>query len=207
MARKYSNARRSLRSTPSPSAYMRPSFQVAAGWPLAAAYSSALTAALVSPLRKSCVPDWNAWNEVSGTWPGPRSARLSIAGAAFPRGMMSMPTAGATLPGVRVPSKAKAAASPRPAPNNATASKRSYIRIARLLGRPARMGDGAVARRPDLLGIFPDVSRCVGRPARLPRRPPLRELGLAQPHLEGAAVRIDGDDVAVAHQRDRSAAG
>src|SRR5438046_916518 len=121
MPRKYSKARRSFCLTPSPSAYMRPSFQAAIGWPLAAAYSSALNPALVSPAG------------------------------------------------------------------------------------PARRRDGAVARRPDLLGIFPDVSRCVGRSARLPRRAALRELGLVQPHLQGAAVRIDRNDVAVAHQRDRPA--
>ena len=32
------------------------------------------------------------------------------------------------------------------------------IRIARLLGGPARMGDGAMQRIADLLGVFPDVT-------------------------------------------------
>src|SRR6202011_3750901 len=37
---KYSNARRSSWATPSPSAYIRPSFHCATGWPPSAAYCS-----------------------------------------------------------------------------------------------------------------------------------------------------------------------
>src|SRR5579864_7850276 len=120
---------------------------------------------------------------------------------------MSGPTAGATSPGVRVPSKAEAAASPRPAPNNATASKRSDIRIAHLLGRPARMGDGAVARRTDLLGIFPKVTGGESVAARLPRRTAALEFVGAQLHVQTAAARIEANDVAVTHERDRAADG
>src|SRR6185295_3528168 len=40
---KYSKARRSFCATPSPSAYIRPSFHCATGWPPSAAYSSAMT--------------------------------------------------------------------------------------------------------------------------------------------------------------------
>ena len=32
------------------------------------------------------------------------------------------------------------------------------IRIARLLGRAARMGDRALTRRADLLGVFPQIA-------------------------------------------------
>src|SRR5437016_4024981 len=39
----YSKARRAFCTTPSPSAYIRPSFHCATGWPPSAAYSSAIT--------------------------------------------------------------------------------------------------------------------------------------------------------------------
>src|SRR5580704_17123497 len=61
-----------------------------------------------------------------------------------------------------VPSKASAGASATPSPISTIASVpcelrvrgtgvRSHVRIARLLDRSARMGDGTVERRPDLL--------------------------------------------------------
>src|SRR5207253_5570907 len=58
-----------------------------------------------------------------------------------------------------VPSKPSAGASPRLRPISTIPSVRSHVRIARLLGRSARMGDGAVERRPHLLGVLPQITR------------------------------------------------
>src|SRR5437763_582450 len=49
MRLKYSNARRSSWATPSPSAYIRPSFHCAIGWPPSAAYCSAFSELGVGP--------------------------------------------------------------------------------------------------------------------------------------------------------------
>src|SRR5579862_5062238 len=67
------------------------------------------------------------------------------------------------------------------------------------------MGDGSLARRPDLLSIFPDVSG--GKSGRT--RPPIGtapvELGRVEPNLERTLVAVDRDDVAVAQMGDRTA--
>src|ERR1035437_10111942 len=60
MPRKYSNALRSSWVTPSPSAYMRPSFHCASAWPFSAAYSSEWTALAFSPAFSQCAPDLKA---------------------------------------------------------------------------------------------------------------------------------------------------
>ena len=67
--------------------------------------------------------------------------------------------------GLLVPSKAETGPSTTPRPNTlATATNMpplttraicSDVRIALFLNRTARMGDGAAARRSDLLGVFP----------------------------------------------------
>ena len=46
--------------TPSPSAYMRPSFHCASGWPFSAAYSSEFTAFAASPALSQLAPERNA---------------------------------------------------------------------------------------------------------------------------------------------------
>src|SRR5436305_11987340 len=66
MPLKYSNARRSDRSTPSPSAYMRPSFHCAAMRPCSAAYSSETRALPLSPSLSARAPERNASNGVIG---------------------------------------------------------------------------------------------------------------------------------------------
>src|SRR5262249_48286172 len=52
--------------TPSPSAYIRPSFQMAPGTPCSAAYSSSMIACSVLPWRSNCVPERNASCGVGG---------------------------------------------------------------------------------------------------------------------------------------------
>src|ERR1700729_2104995 len=118
--------------------------------------------ALVSPARSALVPDWNAsigpfWPP--GVWIAPGRAT----------------TGGVTSPGVRVPSKAKADAMPSPATNSANGNVLSDIRIARLLGRSTRMGDGSLARWPHLLREFPDAAGPKGGLTRAPLRPPAFE--------------------------------
>src|SRR5215470_14950480 len=79
--------------------------------------------------------------------------------------------------GVRVPSKLTAAGDrPKARPSKPMLRMKSDVRIARLLGGGAGMGDRASARRPHLLRVFPQISRCGGRLARLPR---LGEIGRA----------------------------
>ena len=56
--------------------------------------------------------------------------------------------------------------------------RRSDIRITRFFRRPARMGHRAIARIADLLGVFPNVTGCELRFARLPARCALLEFRL-----------------------------
>ena len=85
---------------------------------------------------------------------------------------------GPAVVGLLVPSKAKAASgampipapghvpTPRPSPpasatSTPPAARRATlldVRITRLLDRAARMGHGAIARRPNLLGVFPQIA-------------------------------------------------
>src|SRR6202012_4899924 len=86
---------------------------------------------------------------------------------------------------VALPSKANAGANHRPGPLIPTARHKapkmpkavrpvpsramlSNIRIGSLLGRSARMGHRAIARRADLLGVFPKVAGAVFHLPRLP---------------------------------------
>src|ERR1700751_5832356 len=79
------------------------------------------------------------------------------------------------------------------------------VRIAHRLGRSARMGQCAVARRSNLLGVFPQITGSEFIAARLPLlRAPI-ELSLAELDVERAAFRIERNDVAVANERNRAA--
>src|SRR4029077_6158884 len=92
-----------------------------------------------------------------------------------------------------VPSKPSAGASPRPTPISRITSARSHVRIARLLGRSARMGDGAVDRRPNLLGVLPQIT---GGEFSLPRFPilaPPLQLLCGELHIQRAFFRVDLD--------------
>src|SRR5580704_10612427 len=81
------------------------------------------------------------------------------------------------------------------------------IRITRLLGSTARMGHRAIARRPDLLGVFPQIARAIFLGARLPGFGAGGKLGVAQLDVERALFGIELDDVAVANEPDRTAHG
>src|SRR5580692_3115376 len=136
-----------------------------------------------------------------------------------------MPSLGvsAAVLGVVVPSKAKAGARPRAVPKPRPAAMHSAlasatprplvtraalgIRITRLLGTAARMGHRAIARRPDLLGVFPQIARRVFLGARLPGFSAGDKLGIAQLDVQRALFGIELDDVAVANEPDRAAHG
>src|SRR5229473_3108184 len=75
-----------------------------------------------------------------------------------------------------LPSKPNAGTRPTPSPTSTILNARSNVRIARLLGRPARMGHRAVERRTDLLGVFPQIPGCEFRLPRLPILPAPRQL-------------------------------
>src|SRR6185437_15160887 len=180
MRRKYSNALRSFCATPSPSAYMRPSFHCASAWPFSAAYSSELTAFTVSPALSQCAPERNASTGVIGGGP--------------------------MLLSVLLPSSAKAgAAAIRPAPISNTRNKASTVRIALFLSRAAGMRHRAIDGGADLLGVFPQIAGSEFALARRPRILAFRKLIGGKLHVERALHRIDLDDVAVADQPDRPA--
>src|SRR5580704_15151688 len=103
------------------------------------------------------------------------------------------------------PSNPSAGASPRPTPIRTIPSARSNVRITRLLGRSARVGHRAVERRPDLLGVLPQISGGELPLPRPPILPPTFELLCGELHIQRAFFRVDLDDVAVAQERDRPA--
>src|SRR5262245_51236195 len=206
---------------PSPSAYIRPSFQMAPGTPCSAAYSSSMSACSVLPWRSAWVPERNAscgdagrpergGTVVSG------AAGTAASGVALPSGLPaasvperpSAPGAATVVPsGVRLPSKLTAGDRPKAKPSRPMPTRSSDVRIARLLDRPAGMGHRARARRPHLLGVLPQITRGEFRRARLPCLGACLQLSLAELNVEGAVDGVDGDDVAVAHMRDRPADG
>src|SRR5207245_7849997 len=83
----------------------------------------------------------------------------------------------------------------------------SYVRIARLLSRTARMRDGAIARRPDLLGVFPQIPRSKSWLAGLPILRPRLKLARRQSDGENSILSVQSDHVAVAQECDRAANG
>src|SRR5438552_236571 len=176
---------------------MRPSFHCATGWPFSAAYWSAVSA-VVFPGR------------VSGACAPPRKAS---------------PDDNAAVLGVVEPSKAYAGAEPkmrsiafgrtpeaittaRPrAPNAAQLARRPTVlnvRIARRLGRCAWVGQRAVTRGSNLLGVFPQITGSELGSARFPFLGAFIKLRLAELDVERAALGIERDDVAVANVRDRT---
>src|SRR3984957_674722 len=180
---------------------MRPSFHCAAGWPCSAAYCSAVSAL--------------AFSSTSG------------------RLVLRKPSSGvsAAVFGVDVPSKAKAGAiespstGPRAVPKPRPTAMQSAlvsatplplamrrmaalgIRITRILGTAARMGHRAITRRPDLLGIFPQIARPIFLGARLPGLGAGGKLGVAQLDVQRALLGIELDDVAVTKKPDRTTHG
>src|SRR5262245_65015294 len=57
------------------------------------------------------------------------------------------------------PSKLAAGGKPSASAINPELNRISYVRITRLLSSTARMGEGAIARRPHLLGVFRKINR------------------------------------------------
>src|SRR3954451_13111169 len=248
MPLKYSNARRSERSTPSPSAYMRPSFHCAAIRPCSAAYSSETSAFSFCPSRSARAPDRNASNGVMGIEGAAnavgggtgRSSEGAGAGEAIDgtgavgRGRLAFGIAVGTTPPARgidpggrgtstirlfteagvipaggvagvtrsvggrvVPSNPNAGANPDISPSAAAIRMRSRVRIADLLGFAARMGDGAVHGRSNLLGVFPQITGGEIGLARLPALLAVGKLGVGQRDIDRAVDGVDGDHVAV----------
>src|SRR3974390_1432408 len=79
------------------------------------------------------------------------------------------------------------------------------VRITHRLSRSTRMGQCAVARRSNLLGVFPQITGSEFRGARFPFfRTPIK-LSFAELDVERAALGIERDDVAVANERYRPA--
>src|SRR4029079_6111250 len=74
----------------------------------------------------------------------------------------------------------------------------------RRLGSPARMGDGAMQRIADLLGVFPYVTGLDVDLVGLPALPALFQFSRRELDVDGALVGVDLDDIAVADERDRA---
>src|SRR5262245_40963159 len=166
---------------------MRPSFHCASAWPCSAAYCSELTALSFSPARSAWVPERNASDAGLGARPG-ATPGIAAGGRGIPRvrggaagdGGAGAIATGATPgvatrgglaaggPSLGVPSRPSAGASPKPRPVRKRSAIRSDVRIALLFRRSARMRDGTGQRRPDLLGVLPQVTGGVVPVPRLP---------------------------------------
>src|SRR5487761_2446518 len=129
MRLKYSNARRSSCATPSPSAYIRPSFHWAMGCPPSAAYC----------------------NEVSDVSGADWGTAFFKAAAAPPGWAETTGIAESRLTGA--PSNANPSVANAVAPKINAKMIRLDIRITEFLMRAARMGYRAIHRRPNLLGV------------------------------------------------------
>src|SRR5882757_1564974 len=184
---KYSKARRSSWATPSPSAYIRPSFHCATGWPPSAAYCSednelvgatAAVAGAATRFRAAAAP---GWAETTGS-----AVSCGLTGA---------------------PSKANPGTEAGMAPNSNAKMIRLYVRITLFLVRTTWMSYRAIHRWPNLLGIFPQRTRRVvsrsGRPFGLT----FGELFVGQFYVKSADVGIDLDNVTILQQGDRPADG
>src|SRR6202048_5119931 len=130
MRLKYSKARRSSWGTPSPAAYIRPSFHCATGWPASAAYCNA----------------YSEGGELAG------GTGFVRAGAAR---YWAVATGNAASGAAGAPSKANPGTATGAAPKINAKMIRLYVRITLFLVRTARMGYRAIHRRPNLLSIFP----------------------------------------------------
>src|SRR5580693_8861461 len=179
---------------------MRPSFHCAAGWPWSAAYCSAVSALAFSSsgrlvLRK---PSSGVSAAVFGVVV-PSNAKA---------GSIESPSTGPrAVPKPRPAAMQSALASATPLPLGMRRMAALGIRITRLLGTAARMGHRAIARRSDLLGVFPQIAGRIFLGARLPGFGAGRELGVAQLDVQRALFGIELDDVAVTDQPDRTAHG
>src|SRR5215469_6234584 len=81
---------------------------------------------------------------------------------------------------------------------------RSNIGVAAHLFGGAGRGNCPVARGPDIFRITPQRARTEGARFRLPRLATYGKLGVGQFDVQRAVLGIDGDDIAVAQERDWS---
>src|SRR6478609_878949 len=186
MRLKYSKARRSSWMTPSPSAYIRPSFHCATGWPPSAAYCSELSEGATTAVAGADV-FFRAWAfraAAAGWVTTGRAASCWFIGA--PSNANPGPAAGA-------------------APNINARMIRLDVRIALFLVRTAWMGHSPINRRPNLLGIFPQRTRRMISLSGLPFGLTFSELGVGQLYVKSPDVGVDLDDVTILQQGDRAA--
>jgi hypothetical protein len=91
------------------------------------------------------------------------------------------------------------------APSNNPKMIRLDVRITLFLVRPTRMGNSAIHRRPNLLGVFPQRSRCVVCLSGAPFGLTFGEFSVAQFYVKSPGNGVDLDDIAVLDQGDRPA--
>src|SRR6187399_1636588 len=103
------------------------------------------------------------------------------------------------------PSNANPGAAIGMAPSINARMIRLDVRITLFLVRTARMGDGPVHRRPNLLGIFPQRTRRVVSLSRHPFGFTFSEFGVAQFYVKDSGLGIDLDNVTILRQGDRTA--
>src|SRR4051812_3954307 len=183
MRLKYSNARTSSWVTPSPAAYILPSFHCATGWPPSAAYCSEVNEGCVS---EGCVV-------TAAAVVGGLTARFRAAAAP---GWPATTGSGASAL-VGAPSKANPGAEGGTTPNSNARMIRLDVRITLFLVCATRMGNCAIHRRPNLLGIFPQGTRCMISRAGLPFGLAFSQFGVGQFYVKSADVGVDLDDVTV----------
>ncbi len=155
---------------------MRPSFHCAIGWPPSAAYCNEV----------SELVEMAAGTAAGGTG--------FFKGAAVPGWPATTGMAASALTGE--PSNPKAGAAGA-APKINAKMIRLDVRITLFLVRTTRMGYGTIHRRPNLLGIFPESTRCmIGRPG-LPFGLAFSQLRVGQLYVKSPDIGVDFDDIAV----------
>src|ERR1700761_8620470 len=177
---KYSKARRSSWVTPLPSAYIFPSFHCASGWPPSAAYCNAVrldsgVAGGTTFFSGVTVPGWAATTGIVASW---------LVGA---------------------PSKANPAVANGVAPNTNATMIRLDVRITLFLVRTTRVGHRPTDSGPNLLGVFPQRTRCMMGLAWLPFGLTFGEFGVGQLYVKCPDHGIDLDDIAVLQQSNGTA--
>src|SRR3954451_9020337 len=130
----------SSRATPSPSAYMRPSFQRASDSPPWAANCSASTEFLALPERKESSPSRSAWREFLKIGSG--CVDIAVASGPSSASVGALAPAGARL-------------------RNAASANSLDIGIDVSLTLRPRMRNGAGDRRSDRLRVFPQRAGAV----------------------------------------------
>src|SRR5437879_660565 len=187
MRLKYSKARRSSWMTPSPSAYIRPSFHCATdcatGWPPSAAYCSEFSegaatavAVAVADAGGTFLRAWAVTACAASGWPTTGSVASGLTGA---------------------PSNANPGAATGVAPSINANMIRLDVRITLFLVRTARMGHSPVHRRPNLLGIFPERTRCMVSLSGRPFGFTFGEFGVGQFYVKDSVLGVDLDNVTI----------